>query len=241
MANLYFLISGGLESIKSISPTGGVPTTLIPLTFIVLVSAIKDLIEDCKRKSSDNEENLKSVTVLTATGWQQMRWYELRVGHIIKLVQNEFVPADIVLLNSSEPKGICYIETKSLDGETNLKHRMSAKDMMPFYNDDKSMLNNRFHLTCTPPNPILDSFDGRIVRPDEPSAMPMSVSKENFVLRGCSIRNTQWVYGVVTYTGHQSKIMLNSIQARAKASKLVNFTNNLIILIFIVQVREKEF
>lgn len=46
---------------------------------------------------------------------------------IVKITQDEFFPADLILLNSSAPKGICYIETKNLDGETNLKHKSSNK------------------------------------------------------------------------------------------------------------------
>lgn len=39
----------------------------------------------------------------------------------------------MVLLVSSDPKGICYIETKSLDGETNLKHKISHKDIQRMF------------------------------------------------------------------------------------------------------------
>jgi magnesium-transporting ATPase (P-type) len=42
---------------------------------------------------------------------------------IVKIFQDQFFASDLVLLNSSAPKGICYIETKNLDGETNLKHK----------------------------------------------------------------------------------------------------------------------
>ena len=59
-------------------------------------------------------------------------WKDLKVGTVVKIVKNEYFPADLVLLNSSAPKGICYIETKNLDGETNMKHKMSNKDVMGF-------------------------------------------------------------------------------------------------------------
>ena len=59
--------------------------------------------------------------------WYLSKWKDLEVGQIVKVMKDEYFPADIVLLSSSEKSGICYIETKSLDGETNLKHKLSDK------------------------------------------------------------------------------------------------------------------
>lgn len=56
-------------------------------------------------------------------GFQLVRWRELRVGQIVKVSEGEYFPCDLILLNSSEPNGICFVETKNLDGETNLKHK----------------------------------------------------------------------------------------------------------------------
>ena len=50
-------------------------------------------------------------------------WKDIKVGNVVKVFKNEFFPADLICLNSSANKGICYVETKNLDGETNLKHK----------------------------------------------------------------------------------------------------------------------
>ena len=64
---------------------------------------------------------------------------------------------------------------------------------------------------------------------------PMSLSVENFLLRGSSLRNTDFIYGIVTYTGHETKIMKNSANSRQKKSRLEKKLNWLIFQIFVMQ------
>lgn len=58
-ANLYFVLVAILQSIPQISISGGVPNILMPLSFVLSVSAVKDLLEDLKRRRSDREENMR--------------------------------------------------------------------------------------------------------------------------------------------------------------------------------------
>ena len=107
-----------MQIIPAISISDGTPTILIPLICIVIITAVKDFSEDYKRKKSDRQENMKLTQMLDGS---MTEWRQLRVGNIVKIHRNEYIPADILVLNTSEPKGLCFIETKNLDGETNMK------------------------------------------------------------------------------------------------------------------------
>ena len=100
---------------------------------------IKDAIEDYKKSVHDKEENERNEVLCfkyDATARNQFKsteWQDVRVGDIIKVKENEFIPADIILLNSPGPKGTAYVETKNLDGETNLKMKQVQKDLQKQY------------------------------------------------------------------------------------------------------------
>ena len=61
--------------------------------------------------------------------YMKTKWNDLRVGDFVHLSCNEAIPADIVLLRSSDEFGVCRIDTSNLDGENNLKQRIVTKDV----------------------------------------------------------------------------------------------------------------
>ena len=135
---------------------------------------------------------------------------ELQVGMVVKIRRDEYFPADLILLNSSAPKGICYIETKDLDGETNLKHKTSDKKLLQLgIDDDASVIHtvNGGYVECENPNDMLYRFEGSLYIKD--FVVPLSV--DQILLRGSNLRNTDFIYGIVTFTGHETKIMKNSV------------------------------
>ena len=72
--------------------------------------------------------NARKAKVLTPQStFIEKKWKDIQVGDIVRLENNDFIPADMLLITSSEPEGLCYIETSNLDGydiTTNSRHRL---------------------------------------------------------------------------------------------------------------------
>ena len=183
MANCYFLVMMLLQLVPLISITYGTPTLALPLVFVIGVSMLKDISEDYKRHKSDNEENLRAARVLSmSTGaFENRPWKAVRVGDVVRVERNEFFPADLVLLTSSERKGIAYVETKNLDGETNLKHKIAQKKIHKMLKEyklsdtasyssgtaggggDGDLRSFDGSIACEQPNELLYRFEGKFV------------------------------------------------------------------------------
>lgn len=86
------------------------------------------------------------------------------MGQIVKVEENEYFPCDLILLNSSEPNGVCYVETKNLDGETNLKHKKADKLCVEMCQNDTEAMNNLTGrvVECDKENEFIYKFNGKI-------------------------------------------------------------------------------
>ncbi|XP_073439222.1 phospholipid-transporting ATPase IB [Dendrobates tinctorius] len=228
-ANAFFLFIALLQQIPDVSPTGRY-TTLVPLIFILTVAGIKEIIEDYKRHKADNTVNNKRTIVLRGGTWQNVIWREVAVGDIVKVTNGQHLPADMIILSSSEPQAMCYIETSNLDGETNLKIRQGLPATSSLQTiEDLFKLTGR--IECEGPNRHLYDFTGNL-RLDSNS--PVAVGPDQILLRGAQIRNTQWVVGIVVYTGHDTKLMQNSTKAPLKRSNVEKVTNVQILVLFCI-------
>jgi len=231
-ANIFFLSIGLLQQIPGVSPTGRY-VTIVPFFFILFLTALKELIEDLKRHQADRKINHTEVDVLTDSGSViKKKWKDVCVGDILKVKSDKFFPADLILLSSSEPNGICYIETANLDGETNLKIR-SAHTITRDITDGKALGKFSGHIVSEAPNRHLYEFKGNIV---ERGSAAAPIGPTQLLLRGARLRNTQWIHGLVVYTGHESKLLMNSTKAPLKRSTLDKETNTQIIFLFIILV-----
>jgi phospholipid-translocating P-type ATPase (flippase) len=230
VANCYFLFIGLLQLIPGLSPTGRF-TTFVPLSFVVLCSALKDLFEDWKRRMSDHVTNSKKTTILRDGQWQTVKWHDVQVGDIVKIVDKEPFPADIIALSTSEPQGLCYVETSSLDGETNLKIKR-ARPTTFHINDEETARQFNARLECEHPNNDILHFKGSLMFDD--TKVPLD--NEQCLLRGSTLRNTSWIIGIVVFAGHDSKLMMNQNKTPFKNSKVERMTNRFIFLLLLLEV-----
>ncbi|MGH0152378.1 UNVERIFIED_CONTAM: hypothetical protein FKN15_029515 [Acipenser sinensis] len=213
--------------IPDVSPTGRY-TTLVPLLFILIVAAVKEFIEDLKRHNADSVVNKKETQVLRNGAWEIVFWEKVAVGEIVKATNGDHLPADLVLLSSSEPQAMCYIETSNLDGETNLKIRQGLQ-ITSEIRDLDSLMRLSGRMECESPNRHLYDFVGNI-RIDGHSSVPLG--PDQILLRGAQLRNTQWIHGIVVYTGHDTKLMQNSTRPPLKLSNVERITNIQILILF---------
>jgi len=235
-SNIFFTFIALFQQIPNVSPTGRW-TTLVPLICILGVSAIKELFEDFKRHKADRKVNESEIHVLNKNllEWDLKLWQDVKVGDIVKCLSDTFFPSDLLIISSSEEGGMCYIETANLDGETNLKIRQALPCTASCIDSRliESTLNG-VTIECDPPNAKLYEFEGRLLMPNNVDTYPLG--PDNILLRGAKLKNTSWIYGAVLYTGHESKLMKNSLsETPIKRSRLEKLVNVLILwLIFIL-------
>ncbi|KFQ86880.1 putative phospholipid-transporting ATPase IK, partial [Phoenicopterus ruber ruber] len=229
MANIYFVFVILLQTFPEISTLPWY-TLLFPLSCLLTIRGLRDLIDDIGRHQSDRNINSRPCEILSGKSFRWQKWRDICVGDIVRLRKESFVPADMLLLCSSEPSSLCYVETADIDGETNLKFRQALLVTHQELVSEESMAAFDGRVTCEEPNSRMHSFTGTL----EWRGETYSLDSERILLRGCKLRNTDVCYGLVIYAGFDSKIMRNCGKIKRKKTKLDRMMDRLVIIIFLV-------
>ncbi|KAL0904477.1 hypothetical protein M5K25_026598 [Dendrobium thyrsiflorum] len=225
VANFYFLVTGCL-AFTPLSPYTAV-SAILPLIIVIGATMAKEAVEDWKRFQQDTEMNNRKVKLHLGDGiFEKIEWQKLRVGDIIKVEKDEFFPADLILLSSSYDEAICYVETMNLDGETNLKMKQAIEATSNLHNDF-NFQHFKAIITCEDPNANLYTFIGSM----DLEGKQHPLSPQQLLLRDSKLRNTDYVYGVVVFTGHDTKVMQNATDPPSKRSKIERKMDKLIYLL----------
>ncbi|KAK8964577.1 Phospholipid-transporting ATPase 1 [Platanthera guangdongensis] len=219
VAYIYFLILAVINQI----PQLGVFTpaaSILPLAFVLGVTAVKDAYEDYRRHRSDRTENSRPAAVFnsSSSSFDPKPWKDIRVGELVRIGSDDSIPCDLVLLATSDPTGVAYVQTINLDGESNLKTRYAKQETLSKPPESLSGL-----IRSEKPNRNIYGFHANVEV--DGSKQRISLGPSNIVLRGCELKNTAWVVGVAVYTGRDTKVMLNSSGAPSKRSRLETHMN----------------
>jgi magnesium-transporting ATPase (P-type) len=157
-----------------------------------MISMLKKL----KHNSQTLKYNISIICVSRASKtFIPCHWQDLSVGNIVRVRTDQAVPADILLLSSTSSENICYLDTAAIDGETNLKQKSITSCFLNIPKPEEIS----FELQCDPPNDDIYHFRGRIILSNETNVYPCD--NNNLLLRGCVLRITDYVDGIIIYAG----------------------------------------
>uniref|UniRef100_A0A665UX86 Phospholipid-transporting ATPase n=1 Tax=Echeneis naucrates TaxID=173247 RepID=A0A665UX86_ECHNA len=209
VANFYFLIIFLVQLIID-TPTSPI-TSGLPLFFVITVTAIKQGYEDWLRHKADNAVNQCPVHVVQHGKVVRKQSRKIRVGDIVCVKENESFPCDLILLSSSRDEGTCYVTTASLDGESS--HKVFCPDQP---------VNARCHLSVLKQHGSLNELIF-VCRP---------LGSENLLLRGATLKNTEYIYAVAIYTGMETKMALN-YQSKSQKRSAVEKSMNAYLVVYL--------
>ncbi|KAM7274934.1 hypothetical protein ACFE04_016800 [Oxalis oulophora] len=201
--NQYFLLIACLQLWSLITPVNPVSTWACKymgsFIFIFAVSASKEAWGDCNRYLSDKKQTRNKSGLLDKVEAQ-----DIHVRNIVWLRENDEVPCDLVLIGTSDPLGLCYIETAALDGETDLKTRSIPSTCMGIPFD--LLYKIKGVIECPKPDKDIRRFDAnlRLFPPFiDNDVCPLTI--KNTLLQSCYLRNTEWACGVAIYTEEEEE------------------------------------
>ena len=122
--------------------------------------------------------------------------------------------------------------TANLDGETNLKlHRTPPATQA--IRDETSAWSLDATYKYELPNARIHQFNGSVML----NGTTHSLETQHCLLRGSQLRNTDWVMGVVAYTGADTKLSRNQQQPPSRMSVMEYRLNLYVLFMFALQVR----
>eukprot|EP01138_Halocafeteria_seosinensis_P012649 gb/GECG01012925.1/.p1 GENE.gb/GECG01012925.1/~~gb/GECG01012925.1/.p1 ORF type:complete len:1879 (+),score=252.19 gb/GECG01012925.1/:1-5637(+) len=169
-------------------------------------------------------------------GFARTAWKDLQVGDIVKIKAGETFPADIVFLSAvnedPEENAVCFVKTAQLDGESNLKLKKAPHQSVDFFSNLSNIAKFRGWVEASAPDPHFERFSATLYWGNTPEVRNENVSlmENNLLLRGCELHNCEYIYGLVVYTGEETKIRVNAQKQRpSKLSSVDGAINRFIV------------
>jgi len=221
----FFFLAIALSQFIDILKVGLLFSYVAPLAFVLTLTMVKEAYDDFNRYKQDKEANSQLYKVFTsATDKINKPSSALKVGDIIEVNANQRVPADLLLLYTSDESGTVFLRTDQLDGETDWKLRKPVKYTQKVVVEKGSgLFGLNANITAEPPRAHIYDFIGKI-------------EAEGGYTEPLSLENTMWAntvlasgvaYAMVLYIGKETRMSMNSREARSKIGNLDNELNKI--------------
>ena len=247
--SIFFLLSTILSSIRILS-TRSLASSLTPFLTVVTIGLVLDAIEEIKRYRNDVKTNNTKAKVYKNKKLRNLEWSKVKIGNLIKVKKDENFPADMLIIYSSNKEKNFYLQTSNIDGETNLKERDALSYTQKLFSKKSfkkthENLNNFFKnfdengnanciIEVEQPNKNIYEINGTIIfNGDEKNKNYFNI--RNTAIRGAKLKNTEFIYGIIIYTGKETKIMKNIVKHKAKSASIDKWVDNIVIIILILR------
>ncbi|GAB5587710.1 Putative aminophospholipid-translocase [Umbelopsis nana] len=231
--NLYFLLVALSQFVPALK-IGYIFTYFGPLCFVLLVTISKEAMDDYQRYIRDKEANSQQYSVLSPSGPRNIPSSRIRVGDLVVLKKDQRVPADMVLMRTTESSGACFIRTDQLDGETDWKLRLAVPTTQSLPTDD-SIMQLEGEIYADAPHKDIHSFIGTFTQ--------FNTNNGNPHVDALGVENTLWTntvlasgtaVGFVIYTGKDTRAVMNTSHPETKIGLLDRDINRLAKILFFV-------
>ncbi|ORC93723.1 phospholipid-translocating ATPase [Trypanosoma theileri] len=229
--NIFYLLLAFSQLIPALK-VGFLITYFSPLALVVSLSLIKDAVDDIKRYRRDrtaNEEKFEKLLPDGRTGI--IRASSIQVGDLLVLRHGQRIPADCVLLRSSESSGTCFLRTDQLDGETDWKLRYALKATQPL--GDEALSQYRANIHCEPLHKDIYKFAGSL---ETSGGESEAISLDNTLWASCVVASGTLV-AVVIHTGVDTRSAMNCSKPSTKMGLIeseLNFIGALCFLFLVI-------
>jgi magnesium-transporting ATPase (P-type) len=232
--NWFFLVQAIIDFIPAISSVNPA-TSIMPVIIVLIISLIREAVEDYRKYSNDKLANETIVQVYKMPKFLKQQCSLIKIGNIIKVRKDEMIPADLLIIKTSLQNGFCYMQTSNLDGETTLKPREAIYLTQKKLNAEKPATfqkllnsnNDNCYIEVDNPSKDIYEIEGTIFFKRE----KIYFDSKNILLRGSKIKNVSYVYGVAIYTGNDTKLMLNINRTTLKISDIDYILGKIVIFL----------
>lgn len=220
--NLYFLLVA-LSQIVPQLRIGFLSSYIVPLAFVLTVTMMKEASDDIARRRRDLEQNNELFEVLSrvTTVGQDVSLValkNLKVGDLVRLHKDRRIPADMVLVQSSDSTGEAFIKTDQLDGETDWKLRVACNATQTI--TDLSTLIHDTSLIVGKPQKSIHTFNGKLLvhQSGAPNKIvPLTIDQ---TLWANTVLASGTAIGMIVYTGVETRQQLNTTMTGVKTGLL---------------------